>query len=277
MQDRICLVTGASTGIGKATALALAQQGATVVVVCRNAAKAEATVAGIRTQSGNQKVDALVADLSSQAAIHTLVAEFHQRYPALHVLVNNAGIAQAQRQLTVDGIEMTFAVNHLAYFLLARLLQGALLAGAPSRIINVSSAAHHHGRLDFDNLQGEKKYTMWGAYSLSKLCNLLFTFELSRRLDCRQITVNALHPGVISTEIFRETPRYLQWLARLFASDAGTGAETSVFLATAPEVAEVTGTYFAKRKPVEPAPSARDRDSASRLWRISETLVGDST
>ena len=273
MKNRICLITGANSGIGRAAAVELARLGATVVLVCRTPEKGQAAASEIRSESGSSSVDHLAADLSSQASIKNMVAEYKKRYPALHVLLNNAGMAPAKRRLSADGIEMTFAVNHLAYFLLSRLLMESLRAGGSSRIVNVSSEAHRSGVLDFENLQAEKSFSTWGVYSLSKLCNLLFTQELSKRLQGSGVTANALHPGFVSTAIFRETPALLKMFVRGFAMDSRKGAETSVYLASSPEVGSVSGKYFIKKKEAQPADKALDASAAQRLWEISEKLA----
>ena len=206
MQGKICIVTGATSGIGKSTATMLAEKGATVVFICRNQEKGKQVQEEISQKTGNRNLDLLIADLSSQAAIHKVASEFQSKYQQLHVLVNNAGLA-VRKTLSPDGIEMTFAVNHLAYFMLTNLLLDRLKASAPSRIINVSSEAHRNLKtLDFENLQGEKSYTGFKAYSLTKLCNILFTNELARRLQGTRVTANSMHPGFLSTGIFREAP-----------------------------------------------------------------------
>src|SRR6266545_3993807 len=197
MNGKICLITGGTNGIGKSTAQGLARMGATVVIVGRNAQKTSRVVEEIRAASGNKNVDSLLADLSSQQEVRRLAREFKSKYSRLHVLLNNAGGFFMRRQLSVDGIEMTFAFNHLAYFLLTNLLLDTVKASAPARIINVSSAAHKSGKIEFDNLQGERSYNGFAAYGNSKLANILFTIELARRLEGTSITVNALHPGMV--------------------------------------------------------------------------------
>ena len=209
MIGKICLVTGGTNGIGKATAQALAQMGATIVIVGRDAQKAAQVSKEIQAASGSQNVDWLLADLSSQQDIRRLVAEFKSKYSQLHVLINNAGGTFMTRQLSVDGIEMTFALNHLAYFLVTNLLLETIKASAPARIINVSSDAHSGGKIDFDNLQGERSYSGIGPYGNSKLANILFTTELARRLEGTGVTVNALHRGLVSTGFGKNNPGLL--------------------------------------------------------------------
>lgn len=272
--NKICMVTGSNAGIGKATALELAKRGATVIMVCRSQERGAAAQQEIKAQSGNAKVDLLVADLSSQAAIRQLVQEFESRYDRLHVLINNAAVALKRRELSKDGIEMMFAVNHLSYFLLTNLLLDTLKASAPARIINVASNAHRFGRLDFDDLQGEKRYHMFRAYALSKLENLYFTYALAKRIEGTGVTVNALHPGVIRTELNRDLPQFLKWLFDRFMKPAEKGAETPVYLADSPEVEGVNGKYWDECKAIPSAPRSYDKEAAETLWQLSAKLTG---
>ncbi|MFQ5793638.1 MAG: SDR family oxidoreductase [Candidatus Bipolaricaulia bacterium] len=251
MQGKTRIVTGANSGIGKATALGLAKLGVTVVMVCRNPRKGEAAMAEIKAQSGNESVDLMIADLSSQQSIRQLVADFTDRYQRLHVLINNAGLHLSRRFVTADGIETTFAVNHLASFLLTNLLLDVLKASAPARIVNVTSSAHSR-TMDFDNLQGEKQYNGMQTYTQSKLANILFTYELARRLEGTGVTVNCLHPGTVRSGLQRNLPRIFR-LLRLFFATPEKGAETSIYLASSPEVEGVSGKYFSdKRRPNHP-------------------------
>lgn len=271
---KIYMVTGANAGIGKATALELAKQGETVVMVCRRRERGETAQKEIIAQSGNQNVDLLIADLSSQVAIRQLVKDFQSRYDRLHVLINNAAVALKRRQLSVDGIEMMFAVNHLSYFLLTYLLLDTLKASAPARIINVASNAHRFGRLDFDDLQGEKRYFMFRAYAQSKLENVYFTYTLAKRLEGTGVTVNALHPGVIRSDLNRELPGFLKWFFDLFMKPAEKGAETPVYLATSPEVEGISGKYWDECRQIPSAPPSYDEEVAERLWQVSAKLCG---
>jgi len=252
MQGKICLITGGTSGIGKITALELARMGATVVVVGRNAQKTLQVVDEIRAMTGNQAVDSLLADLSSQQSIRQLADSFKSKYTQLHVLLNNAGAVFEKRKLSVDGYEMTFALNHLAYFLLTNLLLEPIIASAPARIINVSSSAHVAGRINFDNLQSEHSYSALGAYSNSKLANILFTVELSRRLEGTQVTANALHPGFVNTGLGRNnTGIFMQLVGAitpLLARTPERGAQTSIYLASSPAVEGITGKYFVNSK-----------------------------
>lgn len=276
MQGKVCLITGSTNGIGKATARTLAQLGATVVIVGRNAEKTAQVVKEIRTASGNKNVDSLLADLSSQQDVRRLADAFKSKYPQLHVLLNNAGAVFMQRQLSVDGIEMTFAVNHLAYFLLTNLLLETLKASAPSRIINVSSDAHSYGKIEFDNLQGERSYNA-KAYGNSKLANILFTVELACRLEGTGVIVNALHPGFVATGFGKNNPGFLMKLIRavvpLLARSPEKGAETSIFLASSARVESITGKYFHDSRAILTAPQATEREVARKLWEVSAEMV----
>jgi NAD(P)-dependent dehydrogenase (short-subunit alcohol dehydrogenase family) len=276
MYGKICLVTGGTNGIGKAAAQALAQMGAAVVIVGRDAQKARRVSEEIKSASGSQNVDYLLADLSSQRDVRRLAGEFKRKYPHLHVLLNNAGGTFATRQLSVDGIEMTFALNHLAYFLLTNLLLDTLKASAPARIINVASDAHSRGKIDFANLQGEHSYSGFGPYGNSKLANILFTTELARRLEGTGVTVNALHPGLTSTGFGQNNPGFLMKIMGavipLIARSPAKGAKTSIYLASSPEVQNISGKYFVDCKVTQPAPQAADRAVALRLWDASREL-----
>ena len=277
MQGKICLITGGTNGIGKATAQALARMGAMVVIVGRDASKTSRVVEEIRASSGNKNVDFLLADLSSQQEVRRLADEFQSRYAHLHVLLNNAGGTFLTRQLSVDGIEMTFALNHLAYFLLTNLLLETMKASAPARIINVSSDAHAGGKIEFDNLQGERSYSSFGPYGNSKLANILFTTELSRRLEGTGVTVNALHPGLVNTGFGKNNPGILMKimgvLIPLIARSPEKGAQTSIYLASSPEVQSITGKYFVDCRVTQPAPQAADMDVARKLWEVSAEMV----
>lgn len=255
MNGKVCMVTGANSGIGKETALGLAELGATVVMVCRNPSRGEATMVEIKEKTGNDLVDLMIADLSSQQSIRQLAANFKKKYP-LHVLINNAGVFLTKRSLIVDGIETTFAVNHLAYILLTNLLLDALKANTPARVINFSSETHRGATINFDNLQGEKKYSVLKVYGQSKLANILFSYELTKRLKETGVTVNHLHPGFIRTELGhnKENSRIFRVgmkLTQLFGASPKKGAQTSIYLATSPEVEDVTGKYFINKTQVK--------------------------
>jgi retinol dehydrogenase-12 len=272
MQGKVCLITGATSGIGFVTADTLARQGAHVVLVGRNPAKADAAVATIRAASGNRQVESLLADLSSQQQIHDLAGRFKERHAHLDVLVNNAGGIWMRRTLTVDGLEMTLAVNHLAYFLLTQLLLDTLKASPQARIVNVASAAHRKATLKFDDLQAERRYSGWRQYCRSKLMNLLFTYELARQLPGTGVSANALHPGFVATG-FGANNGWKGWLLRTYARFAAIspeeGARTIIHLASSPEVAGATGRYFVHERVAASSPASTDESAARRLWQIS--------
>lgn len=277
LDGKTVMVTGATSGIGLYTALGLARLGATVVIVGRDLQRCESALARIRQESGNQAVGYLLADLSSQAQIRRLAAEFQRHYSCLHVLVNNAGAFFLRRQKSADGIEMTFAVNHLNYFLLTHLLLDTLKASAPARIVNVASDSHRGARIEFDDLQGERRYSGFRAYGQSKLANVLFTYELARRLQGSGVTANALHPGFVATNIGRNNTflaRIVMPLVQLSAIPPEEGARTSIYLAASPEVEGVTGQYFRRGRPVPSDPASYDEQTARRLWEISARMTG---
>ena len=282
LAGRVCLVTGATSGIGKATATGLARLGADLVLVARDPARGAATMAEIRSVTGNPRIELLQADLSSQAAIRQAAEDYRRDHDRLHVLVNNAGGYWATRHTTADGLERTFALNHLAYFLLTNLLLDLLRAGAPARIVNVTSSAQAFGDIHFDDLQFERRYRGQAAYNQSKLANVLFTYELARRLDGSGVTVNCLAPGVTRTNFGREDSgpvmRLLTPLARPFMRSPEEGAATAVWLASSPEAEGVTGSYYLRRRggPTARRSSRRSYDTqlARRLWQVSEELTG---
>ncbi|GAA4624938.1 SDR family oxidoreductase [Actinoallomurus vinaceus] len=278
MAGKACLVTGASSGIGKETAVRLAMLGATVIIVARTPARGEMAAEEIRRRVPHARVDVMVADLSSLAEVRRLAEEVLARYDRLDVLVNNAGVIMMRRQLTADGLETTFATNHLGPFLLTNLLRGLLERSAPARVVTVSSAAHKQVRtIPWDDLPHGGPAGYRQTYPLSKLLNILFTFELARRLTGTGVTANCLHPGFVRTALGRDVTGVLGAVVRLvlpFQPGPATGADTPVYLAGSPEVADVTGGYFVKRKPAEPSALARDAGAATRLWTLSEELAG---
>jgi NAD(P)-dependent dehydrogenase (short-subunit alcohol dehydrogenase family) len=276
MAGKSVLVTGATGGIGKATAAGLAGLGARVGITGRDRGRADAAAADIRA-AGGPGVDVFVADMSSQAEVRRLAAEVLDAYPRLDVLVNNVGGSWAHRHTTVDGLEHTFALNHLAPFLLTNLLIERLKASAPARVVTVSSGAHAAGRIDFDDLQGERAYSVHRAYSQSKLANVLFTNELARRLEGTGVTATVLHPGVVRTGFGAEDRGpmgRLAVLARPFLKRPDQGAATSIYLASGPAVEGVTGRYFVGRTPRASSKASYDTATAARLWRVSADLVG---
>ena len=275
--QKTVLITGATSGIGQQAALHLAQQGMRVIVAGRNPQKTGDTVALLRRESGNLSVESLLADLSSLAEVRRLAHEFNSRYDRLDVLINNAGGFFSHRHTTVDGLERTFALDILAPFLLTHLLLDVLQDSAPARIINVSSMAHIWGRLHFHDLQSEKAYSGWMAYSRSKMALLYFTYELSRRLAGKQITVNAVHPGFIKTNLQNNDSGFFNSLVKMlevFAVKPEQGAEPLVYLATAQEVEGITGQYFSGKAQKRSHRLSYDQETARRLWQVSEDLCG---
>lgn len=279
MAGRVCVVTGATSGIGRATAEGLARLGATVVLIARRAEQAAQVSQEIATKVRVPPV-VIPADLSSQNSIRAAAAELGRRFPRLHVLINNAGVFTRHREVSADGIELQFAVNHLAYFLLTSLLLDRLRAGAPARIINVSSGAHAGAHIKFDDLQGSHGYQGGRAYGQSKLANILFTYELARRLEGSRITVNCLHPGVIATKLLADymgVPFAERAVASTFGAKPERGAETSIYLATSPAVEGVSGKYFQNRKEVRSSRESYDEAAARRLWEVSASMTGLSS
>jgi NAD(P)-dependent dehydrogenase (short-subunit alcohol dehydrogenase family) len=278
MHGKVCLVTGATAGIGRATARGLAERGATVVIVARDEARAQSTTGEITRQTGNRAVHYLLADLSSQEQVRRVAGQYIAQYGQLHVLVNNAGAMFWRRRETVDGLEWTFALNHLAPFLLTNLLLDSLKASAPARVVTVASAAHQGTTIPFDDLQqAHHRYRALRVYGQSKLATILFTYELARRMEGSGVTANALHPGFVATTFGSGGSRLMAYavpLIRPFFIGPEQGAQTSVYLATAPEVEGVTGKYFIKRAPARSSPASYDQTAAQRLWQASVELTG---
>ncbi len=278
MVGRTVLITGGTSGLGKATAIGLAKLGARVAITGRDLRRTEAAAVEIRNATGNPAVDAFGGDLASQAEVRRLADEVRNAYPHLDVLVNNVGGFWATRHVTVDSLEHTFAVNHLAAFLLTDLLLDRLTASAPARVVTVSSAAHSMGVIDFDDLQGERDYSGQKAYNQSKLANVMFTYELARRTEGHGISATVLHPGVVNTRFGAEDPsriyRFLVPLMRPFMKSPQEGAATTIFLASASEVEGVTGKYFTNRRQQTSSKASYDLGAAGRLWQVSATLVG---
>ena len=278
MTGKTVLITGGTGGIGRAAAIGLAALGARVGISGRDRARAEAAATAIKRESGNPAVDVFVADLSSQAEVRRLAAEVLSTYPRLDVLLNNAGGFWSHRHVTADGLEHTFALNHLAPFLLTSLLLDRLIASAPARVVTVSSGAQSMGRVDFDDLMGERKYSGQQAYNQSKLANVMFTFELARRLEGTGVTATALHPGMTNTAFSAEDPSRafapLVAVLRPFMRSPARGAETPIYLASAAEAEGVTGKYFANREVKRSNKAADDRATTARLWQVSAALVG---
>lgn len=274
MEGKICLITGANSGIGKETTKALAKMNATVIMLCRDKDRGEKARKEIMEQTGNKNVDLLLCDLSSQDSIRKFVSEFKKKYQNLHVLINNAGIMLKKRILSIDGFEMNFAVHLLGPFLLTNLLLDVLKNSAPSRIINVASAAHKRAKIDFEDLQSEnKKYSLFRVYGISKLAEILFTYELSRKLEGTGVTANAVHPGVVATNLGRDQSKFSQWFARIFFKNPEEGAQTSIYLASSPEVEGITGKYFVNKQPKQSSEESYNLEYAVNLWKICEELT----
>jgi NAD(P)-dependent dehydrogenase (short-subunit alcohol dehydrogenase family) len=278
MENKIILITGANSGIGKATATSLAEMGAHVVMMSRDIEKGEIARQEIARISRNNQVDLMQCDLSSMQSIRNFSTQFIAKYPRLDILINNAGIFTEHRMETQDGFEYQIGVNHLGHFHLTMLLLELIKRSAPARIINVSSAAHFGGRIHFEDLQQTRRYSGWKAYAQSKLANILFTYELAHRMTGTGITVNCLHPGFVNTRfaVNRESEKphpMINFLAP-FTINPLTGAATSIYLAASPEVEHITGKYFAKRKQRASSKASYDLVSAEKLWNLSIALTG---
>jgi retinol dehydrogenase 14 len=278
MTGKTVLITGATSGIGRAAAIGLAAMGARVGITGRDRSRAEAAAAEIARVSGNPAVDVFIADMSAQSEVRRLADEVLATYARLDVLLNNVGGFWAHRHVTADGLERTFALNHLAPFLLTNLLLERLIASAPARVVTVSSGAQSMGKIDFDDLMGERRYSGQRAYNQSKLANVMFTYELARRLEGTGVTATALHPGVTRTGFGAEDPNPMMTpivaVLRPFMKSPTRGAETAGYLASSPEVEGVTGRYFADRKARKSQDSSYDAATTARLWNVSAELVG---
>jgi NAD(P)-dependent dehydrogenase (short-subunit alcohol dehydrogenase family) len=277
LQGKICLVTGATHGIGRETALALAGLGANVVLVGRSPEKTSAAALMIRAKTGSSHIDYLLADLSSRQQVYRLVDEFHRRYQHLNVLINNAGGVFFQRQLSADNLEMTLALNHLSPFLLTSLFLDTLQSSAPARIITVSSMAHAFGRIHFDDLQSARHYNGWIAYAQSKLANVLFTYELDRRLAGSRVTANVLHPGYVATNFGMNNGWFYRLVfnaGRLVAISPQQAAGAIAYLASSPEVEGVSGKYFVNKHTRRSCRISYDPKIAGQLWQVSREMTG---
>jgi NAD(P)-dependent dehydrogenase (short-subunit alcohol dehydrogenase family) len=268
MEGRTCVITGASSGIGKASAERLASMGASVVMVCRSRARGERAKSEVETKSGSRLVEVMLADLASLHSVRVFTQMYGESHDSLHVLLNNAGVARLRRSLTIDGFEMTFQVNYLSPFLLTTLLLPLLKRSTPSRIVNVSSVAHYGGHIDFRNLQLERGYRVMRAYSQSKLAMVLFTHELARRLEGTGVTANCLHPGAVATNIWGSAlgpVSFLGKVTKLFLPSPQKGAKTQIHLASSPEVEAVSGEYFESKGKKRSSTESHDQILAERL------------
>jgi NAD(P)-dependent dehydrogenase (short-subunit alcohol dehydrogenase family) len=266
MKNKTCLITGANSGIGLETARGLAKQGAQVVMVCRNAEKGEIARQDIISSTGNDQIDLMITDLSSLAGVRTLAEQVNNRYQQLHILIHNAGLMSKRREVSADGYEMQFAVHHLAVFLLTDLLLDLLKKSAPARIINVSSMMHKMGKINFDDLQCENKFGTYSAYGQSKLAMIHYTYDLSEKLRGSGVTINALHPGAVATNI-----GFPGWMNILLKSPE-KGASTPLYLATSPDLEGVSGKYFNSCKEAKTSSASYDREEGKRLWEVTEQL-----
>ncbi len=277
MQGKTVVATGATSGIGEVAVTKLAAMGARVVFVARDAKRAEATLARLERVAPGRGHRAHLADLSLIAQTRRVGEEIAASEARIDALVNNAGAVSSRRRITAEGLETTFAINHMAYFVLTRALRERLVASAPARVVSTASGAHAGARLDFDDLQCAGGYSAWKAYSRSKLCNILFARELARRLAGTRVTANCLHPGLVASRLADDAGGWAARrfsLAKLFAISPEKGADTLVYLVSSPEVAAVSGEYFAKRKIEKPSAAARDDASARLLWEKSEAIAG---
>jgi NAD(P)-dependent dehydrogenase (short-subunit alcohol dehydrogenase family) len=276
MKGKVVVITGATSGIGEIAAQRLAAMGARIVLIARNSARGESTLS--RLPGGGGAAHAIhYADLSRLAEMKRVAAQIAAAEPKVDVLVNNAGAMFGSRQLTEDDLERTFSTNHMAYFVLTLGLRAPLLAGSPARVVSTASEAHRNNSLDFDDLQAAKGYSGFRAYGRSKLCNILFTRELARRLSGTGVTANCLHPGFVATRFGDSSGGILSpvvRVAKLLAISPEKGAETLVYLAASPDAAAHSGEYFHKCRPATPAPAARDDAAAARLWAVSEKIAG---
>ena len=276
MNGKVCLVTGATDGIGKVSARVLAEMGAKVIIVSRNHEKSAAVLTELKSISRNENIDLLMADLAVMKEVRDLAEQVISRYDRLDVLLNNAGGYFTKHEITSDGLEMTFALNHMSYFLLTNKLMELLHSSTPSRIVNVSSGAHYGVDIEFDNLNGDQDYKAWKAYQKSKLANVLFTYELLKKVPA-DITVNCLHPGFVATNFGNNNGGFvspvLKIAKRISAIDPEEGAKTSIFLCSSPEVEEVSGKYFFKCQPKTSSRESRNMDTAKRLWQISSDIA----
>ena len=271
MNGKVCIITGANGGIGKATATALAQLGATVILACRNKERGEIAKADVISATSNSAVELMVVDLSLQESIQKMVTGFGEKHDHLDVLINIAAVYKSQRVMTSDGLEMMFATNHLGPFLLTTLLLEKLKGSAPARVLVVTAPSTTP--LDFDNLQGEKRFSSLQAFGVTKMCNLLFTYELSRRLEGTSVTVNAVHPGLVKSKLMKEAPFLMRWLTQLSSKPPEKAAASIAYLASSAEMVSVTGKFFKEGKAIKSPQYSHDQDVQRKLWDVSTALI----
>ncbi len=276
-KNSIVVITGANSGIGKATSIELARTGAVIVMVCRNKERGEKALQDVRALSGNNSVELMLCDLGSLKSIRDFCLNFKEKYQQLNVLINNAAVVLPGYHQTADGYELHFGVNHLGHFLLTNELWPILIASAPARVINVASGAHKAGKIYFEDINLRKKYSFWSAYAQSKLANILFTYELSERLKGTGVTSNCYHPGAVATRlgINRDTGfgTFITRLLKPFFQTSEQGAETAIYLATSNDIEGVTGKYFYKKRPVPSSKRSYDKAASKKLWNLSEEMV----
>jgi NAD(P)-dependent dehydrogenase (short-subunit alcohol dehydrogenase family) len=272
MPPKVCLVTGANSGLGKATALELARQRADVILVCRDSAKGEAALAEIRTRSQTGTAELLIVDLGSQRSVREAVDRFHEKHSRLDVLVNNAAVYKSSRTVTPDGLEAMFATNYLGHFLLTNLLLDALKTSSAARVINITAPVTT--RLNFDDLQSEKHFSTNEAFGASKMSNLLFSNTLASRIADSHVTSNALHPGLVKSNLLQDAPAPLRWISNLISKTPEQAAQAVLYLTLSPELEDVTGKFFKGKTVSEPDPYSKDIQVQQRLWTISAELVG---
>ncbi|MDL4841787.1 SDR family oxidoreductase [Aquibacillus rhizosphaerae] len=277
-RNSVVIVTGANSGMGLATSMALARTGATVVMLCRSEKRGKLALDEVKRESGNDSVMLMVCDLGSHKSIADFCLEFKKRYQRLDVLINNAGVVIPGRHQTLDGYELQFGVNHLGHFLLTNMLLEVLIASAPARIINVASGAHKIGKIHFKDVNLSENYTVWRAYAQAKLANILFTYQLAEKLEGTGVTANCLHPGAVATNmgINRKTGfgTYITKLLKPFFQTSAEGAATTIYLATSNDVNGVTGKYFYKKRPIDSSKKSYDKNSAKKIWDLSEDMTG---
>lgn len=271
MKGKVCIITGANRGIGKATAEAIAKLGATVILACRDIERGEMVRAGIISATNNPNIELMLVDLSLQESIQKMVTAFGEKHDRLDVLINNAGVYKSQREMTPAGMEVMFATNHLGPFLLTNLLLDKLQASSPARVLVVTAPSTTP--VDFDNLQGEKEFNSLRAFGVTKMCNLLFTYELSRRLEGTGITVNAVHPGLAKTSLMKEAPTILRWITQLASKTPKKAAKSLAYLASSAEIAHTSGKFFKDGKEIESNPYSYDQNVQRQLWDVSTALI----
>lgn len=270
LKNKTAIITGATSGIGRVTAIAIAREGARLVLPVRNIEKGKVLKDQIEKETGNTNVGIMHCNLASLDSVRQFAEDFRKKHDKLHLLVNNAGLWEAKRKESDDGIEMNFAVNHLAPFLMTNLLLDIIKKSAPARIISVASTAHKYGKMRFNDLEGKKSWGSMQSYAQSKLANILFTRRLAKELEGSGVTANCLHPGVVNTQLFSKLPGFIQKISSLFMITPEKGAQTSIYLATSPEVENITGEYFDKQKIAKTTAHARDMQVADKLWEVSK-------